>query len=148
MWLLYAFLSSVSAAGVAILGKLGLQGVDSTLATTIRSVIMAIFLITVSVTLNKLNSQSLSSLSTKDLGLIIASGLCGAISWLFYFAALKEGIVSRVVVIDRLSFVFAIILSVLILHEKLNIVGIIGTILMSGGAMLITFSDRIQKLFE
>ena len=110
MWLFYAFLSALSAALVAIFGKLGFKTLDSTLATTIRSIIMALFLILVSLSLKKFHGFSMSSLSGRDWILIILAGIAGALSWLFYFFALKNGPATSVVSIDRLSIVFVVIL--------------------------------------
>src|SRR3989338_3180035 len=91
MWLLFAFLSAIAAAGVAIFAKLGLQTIDSTLATTVRSVIMAGFLVIVSFLLKKFDGFSLTSFSSREWILIALAGIAGALSWLFYFFALKQG---------------------------------------------------------
>lgn len=138
MWLLYAFLSAITAALVAIFGKLGLKNVDATLGTTIRSLIMAGFLVLVSVFLKKFEGFSLQSLSAKDWMWIVFAGVAGALSWLFYFIALKTGSVSKVVAIDRLSLVFALALAALVLGETLGWKTILGAILMVGGAILIS----------
>jgi transporter family protein len=138
MWLLYAFLSSIFAAAVAIFGKLGLKTVDSTLATAIRAVIMATFLFLVALTMRKFDGFNFHSLSGKDWLLIVLSGVAGALSWLFYFFALKYGIASKVVAIDRLSVVFVILLAALFLGEGLTWRSITGAIMIAGGAYLIT----------
>jgi transporter family protein len=124
MWLLYAFLSSIFAAAVAIFGKLGLKTVDSTLATAIRAVIMATFLFLVALTMRKFDGFNFHSLSGKDWLLIVLSGVAGALSWLFYFFALKYGIV--------------ILLAALFLGEGLTWRSITGAIMIAGGAYLIT----------
>ncbi len=138
MWIIYAFFSAITAALVAIFGKLGLKNVDSTLATTIRSVIMALFLISISLALKKFQGFSLGSLSSKDWILIVLAGIAGALSWLFYFFALKIGPASQVAVIDRLSLVFVILLAALFLGESLTLKVILGMFLMVLGAILIT----------
>jgi transporter family protein len=138
MWLIYAFLSAITAALVAIFAKLGLRGIDSTLATTIRSIIVAVFLVIVSFFLKKFQNFSLDSFSSKDWLLIILAGIAGALSWLFYFFALKTGLATKVVVIDRLSLVFVIILAAIFLSEKLGWRSVIGAILMIAGALIIT----------
>ncbi len=138
MWLLYAFLSSIFAAGVAIVGKIGLKNIDSTLATTIRSITMAVFLIILSLISDKFNGFSINSLSNNDWLFIILAGILGALSWLFYFFALKDGPVNGVVAIDRLSIVFVFIFSLLFLKEHFTIKGLIGVILMVIGAILIS----------
>jgi transporter family protein len=137
MYLLLALLSAITASLVAIFGKLGLKNVDPTLATTIRSFIMASFLILVSLFLKKFENLSLHTFSSKDWLLIILAGISGALSWLFYFWALKLGPASHVAVIDRLSLVFVILLSALILGESLNLKIIVGMILIILGAILI-----------
>jgi transporter family protein len=137
MWLVYAFLSSITAALVAIFGKLGLKGIDSTLATTIRALIMAAFLVIISLFLKKFEGFSMNSFSSKDWLLIALSGIAGALSWLFYFFALKYGLATKVVVIDRLSLVFVIILAAIFLGEALGWKSVLGALLMIAGALLI-----------
>jgi len=139
MWLILAFLSAITAALVAIFAKLGLKNIDSTLATTIRSIIMAGFLVITSLFLGKFNGFKLSDLSGRDWVLIAAAGVAGALSWLFYFMALKIGLADKVTVIDRLSLVFVIILAAIFLGEALSWRVALGALLMVGGAVLITF---------
>ncbi|MDP3769731.1 MAG: EamA family transporter [bacterium] len=138
MWFFYALLSAMSAALVAIFGKLGLGAIDSTLATTIRAIIMAVFLVAVSLALKKFQGFTPSSLATRDWLLIAAAGIAGALSWLFYIAALKLGLASRVAAIDRLSIVFVIFLAALFLGESLTWKSAIGALAIAGGAVLIT----------
>lgn len=138
MWWLYALLSSITAALVAIFGKIGLKNVDSTLATTLRSIIMAVFLLLASFTLGKLDGFKFSSLGGRDWLFIVLAGVAGALSWLFYFFALKIGLVGRVVVIDRLSLVFALVLAALFLGEAFTWKTAAGAALMIGGALLIS----------
>jgi transporter family protein len=140
MWLVYALLSSISAAGVAILGKIGLQNVDSTLATTLRAIVMAVLLIILSLSLGKLNGVSVSALASRDWMFITLAGVAGAASWFFYFLALKIGQVNSVVVIDRLSVVFVVILSAIFLSEALTWKTALGVLLMVGGALLVAFA--------
>lgn len=138
MWLIFAFLSSITAALVAIFGKMGLKGVDSTLATTVRSIIMAVFLILVSFSLKKFQGFSLKSFSSSDWILIVLAGISGALSWIFYFFALKTGLATKVVVIDRLSLVFVIILAAIFLGEHFGWRVVTGALLMIAGAIIIT----------
>ncbi|MEK7635799.1 MAG: EamA family transporter [Patescibacteria group bacterium] len=138
MWLIYAFLSAITAALVAIFAKLGLKDVDSTLATTVRALIMSGFLVLVSFFLKKFQGFSINSFSSRDWLLIVLSGVAGALSWLFYFFALKYGLASRVAAIDRLSIVFVIILAALFLGETFGWKTGLGAILMAAGAILIT----------
>ena len=138
MWAFFAFLSAITASLVAIFGKMGLKTLDSTLATTIRSIIMAGFLVIVSLMLKKFQGFSLHSLSGRDWTLIILAGISGALSWLFYFLALKTGLATKVVVIDRLSLVFVVILAALFLGEALGWKTVVGALFMVGGAILIS----------
>ncbi len=138
MWLVYAFLSAIAAALVAIFAKMGLKNIDPTLATTIRSIIMAGFLFLTAFSLKKFQGFSLSSFNQKEWLLIALAGIAGAISWLFYFYALKEGMAGKVAAIDRLSLVFVIVLAAVFLGEKLSWQTSIGAIIMAFGAILIT----------
>ncbi|MFA5169602.1 MAG: EamA family transporter [Candidatus Paceibacterota bacterium] len=137
-WIIYSILSALMAALVAIFGKLGLKNIDSTLATTIRSMVMAIFLIVASLSLKKFNNFSFESMILKDWILIILAGVAGALSWLFYFFALKSGDATKVVAIDRMSLVFVAILAFMFLGESLKWQQLIGVILMVGGAILVS----------
>jgi transporter family protein len=137
MYIFYAFLSAIFAAGVAILGKLGLKGLDSTLATTVRSVIMAGFLVVTSALLGKLSQISAGMFSGKQWALIVGSGIAGALSWLFYFFALQNGNAGAVSAIDRMSLVFVILLAAVFLGESLTWKIGLGAVLMALGAILI-----------
>lgn len=138
MWVFYAFLSALMAALVAIFAKLGLKDIDTTLATTIRAMVMVAFLVVVSFFLKKFDGFSLASFSSKEWLLITLAGVAGALSWLFYFTALKYGFATGVVAIDRLSIVFVVILAAIFLGEGLGWQSVLGALLMTGGAILIT----------
>jgi len=138
MWIFYAFLSSIFAALVAIFGKFGLKDIDSTLATTIRSIIMAGFLVITSLSLKKFHGFSLGSLSGREWVFIILAGVAGALSWLFYFVALKYGVATKVVAIDRLSIIFVVMLAALFLGEAIGWKVVLGALFMIAGAILIT----------
>ncbi len=133
-WVIFALLSAISAALVAIFGKIGVSNIDSTLATTVRAIIMALFLILVSFALGKY--QLITTIDSKALGFIILAGISGALSWLFYFLALQLGPASGVAALDRLSVVFVLIFSVLFLAEKLTFYKLLGAILITIGAIL------------
>ena len=139
MWLIYAAFSALFAALVSILAKLGLKNIDPTLATTVRGVIMASFLLLVSLSLSKFENFSLASFSSREWVLIILSGIAGAISWLFFFTALKGGPAGGVNAIDRMSIVFVIVFAALFLGEGFNFKIAIGAGLMALGAALIVF---------
>ena len=102
------------------------------------SIIMAGFLVAVSLLLRKFDGFSLQSFSSRDWLFIILAGIAGALSWLFYFFALKAGLASKVVVIDRLSLIFVIVLAALFLGETLGWKSALGGLLMVGGAILIS----------
>lgn len=138
MWIFYAFLSAIMAAFVAIFAKLGLKDIDTTLATTVRAMVMVSFLVIVSFFLHKFDGFSLTSFSSREWILIILAGIAGALSWLFYFVALKAGLASGVVAIDRLSVVFVVILAAIFLGEGLGWQVILGAVLMTAGAIFIT----------
>lgn len=135
MWIGYAILSAVFAAAVAILAKIGLKTVDPTLATTIRAVVMAVFLLGTAVILEKFSL--IKTVGNQALTFIIFSGVAGALSWLFYFLALKHGPVTGVAAIDRLSVVFVVILAALFLGEALTPKSVTGLVLLVLGAILL-----------
>jgi transporter family protein len=137
LWILFGFLSALFAALVAIFGKIGVRNIDTTLATTVRAIVMALFLIIVSLILGK---QSLiPQINFKALLFIVLSGIAGALSWLAYFLALKIGEVKGVAVLDRFSVVLAILLAWLILGESITIKNLIGMILITAGLLLFIF---------
>jgi transporter family protein len=137
-WLLFSILSALMAALVAIFGKLGLKNIDSTLATTIRSMLMAVFLISISISLKKFNNFSFDSIIFKDWILIGLSGIAGALSLLFYFFALKCGDATKVVVVDRMSLIFVAIFAFVFLGESLRWQQLTGIVMMVGGAILVS----------
>jgi len=138
LWLIFALLSAATAALVAIFGKIGLQGIDSNTATAIRAVIMAAFLIGVVVVQGKLANVGAILGNGKALTFIVLSGIAGAVSWIFYFVALKLGKVSQVAPIDRLSMIFAMVLAMIFLGEKVSPRIGLGAALMVTGAIIIT----------
>lgn len=138
MWVIYAFLSAGFAALVAIFGKLGLKGIDPTLATTLRAIIMAGLLFAVSLAFKKFDGFSFSALSGREWSYIILAGIAGALSWLFYFTALRSGNAGAVSAIDRLSIVFVVILAALFLGEAFTWKIGLGAAFIALGAFLIT----------
>jgi transporter family protein len=137
-WLIYALISAASASLVAIFGKLGLGGVDSTVATAIRSSIMTVFLVGV------LFASGLGAKVIQVRGWplfwIGASGVAGAVSWLFYFKAIQIGSVSKIAPIDKLSMPLAVLLAVVILNEKYSKLNWLGICLIVAGALLASLS--------
>ena len=136
-WLIYALLSAFTAACVAILGKIGLQHLDANTATAIRAIVMAVFLVGVVVVQGKLNLINTFFNDKIALLIIALSGVAGALSWLFYFMAIKEGKVSQVAPIDKLSVVFAVIFAVVIFGEKISFLSAIGVAMIAAGAILV-----------
>lgn len=133
-WVVLALIGAGFAALVAIFGKVGLQGVDTTVATTLRAVIMAVFLILVSLGLGKINFSDLPQ--GKALLFIALSGIAGALSWLAMFSALKIGPVPGVSAIDRTSVVFVLIFSILFLGTQFTWKAAAGAVLIVVGAIL------------
>ena len=132
-WILYSLLSAISAGAVAIFGKIGISKVDSTLATTVRAIIMAIFLVSTCLALGKFNL--IKTIDNKALLFITLSGIAGAISWIFYFLALKNGPTSAVSAIDKTSVVFVFIFAIFFLSEKFTWLKALGALLVALGAI-------------
>ena len=124
MWWIFALLSAVFAALTSILAKVGIEDVDSTLATAIRTVaVVGMSWLMVFIT----NTQSgISSISKKSWIFLILSGLATGASWLCYYKAIQMGDVSKVVPIDKLSVLFTLILAFIFLHEEFNVKSLIG----------------------
>lgn len=140
LWLIFALLSALSASLVAIFGKIGLKTVDANTATAIRSVVMAVFLIGVVAVQGKLPLLPSVFSDKKTLAFIVFSGLAGALSWLFYFLALKYGLVTKVAPIDKLSVVIAALMAILFLGEKITALNGLGIGLIAAGAIIVAIS--------
>ena len=139
-WLIFALLSAISAAFVSIFGKIGLSGLDSSAATAVRAVIMAIFLVCVMTAEGHMADLSTVFADRKALLFIALSGIAGATSWLFYFMAFKTGNVSQVAPIDKLSVVFAVLLAATLFHEKVSLIHTVAiTLIAAGGLILAIF---------
>lgn len=134
MWWLFALLSAVFAALTSILAKVGIENVDSTLATAIRTVaVVGMSWLMVFIT----NTQSgVSSISKKSWIFLILSGLATGASWLCYYKAIQMGDVSKVVPIDKLSVLFTLVLAFVFLHEEFNTKSLIGSILITAGTLV------------
>jgi transporter family protein len=136
IWLIYALLSAVTAALVAIFGKIGLKEIDANSATAIRAVIMALFLLGVVAVQGKFAQLGEIIAQRKAMSFIVLSGVAGALSWLFYFLALKGGKVAQVGSIDKLSVVIAVVLAFFFLGEKISWVNAAGVAMIAAGAIL------------
>lgn len=134
LWALFAVLSAVFAALTSILAKIGIENVDSSLATAVRTVVVvAMSWLMVFVT----NAQSgLTNISKKSWIFLILSGLATGASWLCYYKAIQMGEVSKVVPIDKMSVVITLILAVVFLHEDFNAKSIIGAVLITIGTLV------------
>ena len=134
MWLVFAILSAVFAALTSILAKIGIEGVNSNLATAIRTiVVVGMAWIMVFIT----NTQSgIFSISKKSWIFLILSGLATGASWLCYYKALQMGEASKVVPIDKLSVVITLILAFVFLHEDFSLKSLIGCALIGAGTLI------------
>lgn len=135
-WVLAAVGSAVAAALVAVLAKVGIGKVDTTLATTLRALVMAGFFVVVALALGK--GKLLGTVDRTAVLFIILSGLAGAMSWLLYFFALRSGPASAVAALDRMSVVFVFVLAVLFLGERFELRSAVGALLVVSGAVLMS----------
>jgi transporter family protein len=135
VWLFYALLSAVFAAAVAILAKIGMEGVDSDLATAIRCIV--IVLIAWGIVLARGLAPQVPQLSVRNWIFMSLSGVATGLSWLFYFRALKMAEVAKVAPIDKLSVALAIVLAYLILGEVPSLKVAIGAALVIAGSLVI-----------
>lgn len=133
-WFWYASLSAVFASLTAILGKVGIRGVESNLGTAIRTVVVLIMAWVMVFVTGK--QKTILKVELKELGFICLSGLATGASWLCYYRALQEGPASVVVPIDKLSILVTIALSYVIFKEKLNRKSVIGLICLTGGTLI------------
>lgn len=133
-WLLYAIFSAVFAALTSILGKIGISGVESNLGTMIRtSVVLLMAWVTVFATGK---AKSLRGIPGKELGFICLSGVATGASWLCYYKALRDGLASVVVPIDKLSIIVTIAFSYFVFGEKLSKKAVAGLVLIVAGTLL------------
>ena len=134
MWLILALASSLFAALTSILAKIGIDGVNSNLATAIRTVVV---LIMSWVMVFLTNTQSgIVDISRRSWVFLILSGLATGASWLCYYKALQMGEASKVVPIDKLSIVITMILAAVLLHEQFTTKSILGCVLIAAGTLL------------
>jgi len=134
-WKIFAFLSAFFAGLTAVLAKIGVRNISSNLATLIRTVVIIIFLGLVVGFRREWKNPLL--IDRHSLIFLVLSGIATGLSWLFYFRALQSGPASLVAPIDKLSLVFAVVLSLLFLGERLGIYQWLGICLMAVGAVII-----------
>lgn len=135
-WLIYAVLSAVFASLTAILGKIGIQGVESNLGTAIRTTVVLVMSWLMVFITGK--GKEIRKTDRKELGFITLSGLATGASWLCYYRALQDGPASVVVPVDKLSILVTVLFSWLVFHEKLSKKSALGLGCMVGGTLLLT----------
>ena len=134
MWFVFALLSAIFAALTSILAKVGIDGVNSNLATAIRTVVVVIMAWGMVFLTN--TQAGVLEISKKSWLFLILSGLATGASWLCYYKALQMGEASKVVPIDKLSVVFTMVLAAIVLHEQFTPKSILGCVLIAAGTML------------
>lgn len=134
-WLIYAVLSAVFASLTAILGKIGIEGIDSNLGTAIRTTVVLVMAWGMVFITGK--QQEVKKIQKKELGFIGLSGLATGASWICYYRALQIGPASVVVPIDKLSILVTIVFSWVVFHEKLTKKSILGVVCITAGTILL-----------
>ena len=134
MWFVFALLSAVFAALTSILAKVGIEGVNSNLATAIRTVVVVVMAWGMVFLTN--TQSGIADISKRSWLFLILSGLATGASWLCYYKALQIGEASKVVPVDKLSVVITLILAFVFLHEKLTPKSILGCLLIAAGTLL------------
>lgn len=134
MWFIFALLSAIFAALTSILAKIGIEGVNSNLATAIRTVVVVAMSWGMVFLTNTQNG--ISEISRKSWIFLILSGLATGASWLCYYKALQIGDASKVVPIDKLSVVLTLILAFVFLHEQFTIKSLMGCVLIGIGTLI------------
>ncbi len=134
MWFVFALLSAVFAALTSILAKVGIDGVNSNLATAIRTVVVLVMALGMVFVTN--TQGGLTDISKKSWLFLILSGLATGASWLCYYRALQIGEASKVVPIDKLSVVITLVLAFVFLHERFTPKSLIGCLLIGAGTLL------------
>lgn len=134
MWFVFALLSAIFAALTSILAKVGIDGVNSNLATAIRTIVVVVMAWGMVFLTNA--QRGISEISRKSWIFLILSGLATGASWLCYYKALQIGEASKVVPVDKLSVVITLILAFVFLHEQFTLKSIIGCILIGVGTLV------------
>lgn len=134
MWIVFAVLSAVFAALTSILAKVGIDGVNSNLATAIRTVVVLVMSWVMVFITNTQNG--ITSIDKKSWIFLILSGLATGASWLCYYRAIQIGEVSKVVPIDKMSVVITLVLAFVFLHENFTVKSVIGSVLIAAGTLV------------
>lgn len=134
MWILFAVLSAVFAALTSILAKVGIEGVNSNLATAVRTLVVVVM--SWGIVFLTHSQSGMSEISKKSWVFLILSGLATGASWLCYYRAIQIGDVSKVVPIDKLSVVITMVLAFIFLHEEFTVKSFVGCLLIAAGTLL------------
>lgn len=134
MWFIFALMSAIFAALTAILAKVGIDGVNSNLATAVRTVVVVIMAWGMVFLTN--TQGGIMGISRKSWIFLILSGLATGSSWLCYYKALQIGAASKVVAVDKFSVVITLIMAVVFLHEQFTLKSCLGAILITAGTLL------------
>lgn len=135
LWVVYALLSALFAASTSILAKIGINGVDSNLATAIRTVVVLVMAWGL-VFMTGVQKQ-ISNIGARSWLFLVLSGIATGLSWLFYYQALQMGDASRVVPIDKSSVVISMVLAFIVLKEQLTWQSIVGGLLITAGTFVL-----------
>ena len=137
-WIFWALLSAVFAAGTALLAKVGVEHIDSNLATALRTTVVLVFTWAIAISLNV--HHGLPAIGRRSWIFLVLSGCCTGLSWLCYFRALQLGPVNGVAPIDKLSVPLVLIFAWLFLGESLTPIKILGGSLLTAGALILAFA--------
>lgn len=137
-WVVWALLSAVFAAATALLAKVGVEGVDSNLATAIRTTVILLFTWAIAISLEK--HHGLAEIGRRSWLFLVLSGIATGLSWLCYFRALQLGPASAVAPIDKLSVVLVIIFAAVFLGERLTPAKALGGLLIAAGAAILALA--------
>lgn len=137
MWWIYALVSAFFAALTAIFAKVGIKGVDTDLATAMRTVV--ILILAWGIALFRGGAYTIHTLSRQNIAFLVLSGIATGLSWIFYFKALQIGKVSQVAPVDKMSVAIAILLAVIFLGEPLTLKTAIGAGLIITGTLVLIF---------
>ena len=135
MWALFALLSAVFAALTGILAKIGMEGINSNLATAIRTVVVLAMAWGLVFLTGK--QAGIADITTRGWVFLTLSGIATGLSWLFYFYALQMGEASKVVPIDKFSVVISMVLAFLVLGEKMTLAKVVGGLLITAGTLVL-----------
>lgn len=137
MWIVFALLSAVFAALTSIFAKIGIDGVNSNLATAVRTVVVVVMSWLMVFITN--NQSGLAQISKKSWVFLILSGIATGASWLCYYRALQLGKATEVAAVDKLSIIFTLVLAFIFLHDTFTVKSLIGRALIATGTILMVW---------